>query len=117
MAMTERRALSVGREDRAAEADRKVREVGDRISALAGVIAAQEARVAQLAAELADAKQGEAREAEAHAVALERALGNLKPAMAEFVNACGADGAVVRERMSMGRARVRILREREGVIA
>ena len=112
-AMSERRALSVGREDKAAEADRKVRELEDRISALAGVIAAQEARVAQLAAELADAKQGQAREAEAHAVALERALGDLKPAMAEFVNACRAAGAVVMEPMSIGRTMVDILRQVE----
>jgi hypothetical protein len=100
-------------EEKAAEADRKVREVDDRISALSEPIAAQEARVSQLAAELADAEaqevEGKAQEADAHAVALEHALGNLKPAMTEFVNACRAAGAVVPQSMGIGRTMADIL--------
>ncbi len=116
-ALSERRVLlfahQMAREDKAAEADRKVREVEDRISTLAGVIAAQEARVAQVAAQLADVKQDKAREAEAHAVALERALGNLKPVMTEFANACRAAGAIVTEPMGIGRTMADILRQVE----
>jgi chromosome segregation ATPase len=119
-AMRERQALLVAHqiaEEKAAEADRKVREVEDRISALSEPIAVQEARVFQLAAELADAEaqeaEGKAQEADAHAVALEHALTNLKPVMTEFVNACGAAGAVVPQSMGIGRTMVDTLRRIE----
>ena len=115
--MRERQALLLAHQiaqEKAAEADRKVREVEDRISALSEPIAAQEARVSQLAAELADAVaqevEGKAQEADAHAVALEHALGNLKPVMTEFVNARRAAGAVVPESMGIGRTMADILR-------
>jgi len=118
--MRERQALLLAHqiaEEKAAEADRKVREVEDRISALSGAIAPQEARVSQLTAELADAEaqevEGKAQEADAHAVALEHALGNLKPVMTEFVNACSAAGAVVPQSMGIGRSMADILRRIE----
>src|SRR5262245_58445308 len=116
-AVSEHRALlfahQIAREDKAAEADHKAREIEDRISALAGVIAAQEARVAQLAAQLTDAKQEQAGEADGHAVALERALGKLKPVITEFSNVSRAAGAVVTEAMGMGRTMADILRHVE----
>ena len=118
-ATRERQALSISRVDqeRLAKADRRVREIEDRISALSGAIATQEARVSQLAAELADAEaqeaEGKAQEADAHAVALEHALGNLKPVMTEFVNACSAAGAVVPQSMGIGRSMADILRRIE----
>ena len=119
-AMKERQALLLAHqiaEEKAAKADRKVREVEDRISALSEPIAAQEARVSQLAAELADAvaqeAEGKAQEADTHAVALEHTLGNLKPVMTEFVNACRAAGAVVPESMGIGRTMADILRRIE----
>ena len=80
-ATRERQALLLAHQiaqEKAGEADRKVREVEDRISALSEPIAAQEARVFQLAAELADAvaqeAEGKALEADAHAVDLEHTL-------------------------------------------
>src|SRR5262249_31005633 len=116
----ERQALLLAHqiaEDKAAEADRKVREVEDRVSALSGAIAAQGARVSQFAAELADAEaqeaEGKAQEADANAVALEHALGNLKPVMTEFVNACRAASAVVPQPMGIGRTMADILRQIE----
>src|SRR5262249_36365268 len=57
--------------------------------------------------------EGKAQEADAHAVALEHALGNLKPVMTEFANACRAAGAVVPESMGMGRTMADILRRIE----
>jgi hypothetical protein len=119
MAMRERQALLLARvdEDKIAEADRRVREVEDRTSALRAVIAAQETKVSQLAAELADAKarevESKAQEADAHAVALERALGNLKPVMSEFADACRAAGSVVPEPMGLGRTMSDIIRHVE----
>jgi uncharacterized coiled-coil protein SlyX len=89
----------------------------DHLSALATTIAEQETTVAELTALLAEAKQvlaeDKAREAEAHAVALERALGNLKPVVIEFADVCRAAGAVVPETTGMGRTLTDILRHVE----
>jgi hypothetical protein len=119
MAMREHQALLLARVDEheVAEADRRVREVDDRSSALSAAIAAQETKVSQLAAKLADAKarevEGKAQEADAHAVALERALGNLKPVMGEFTDAFCAAGSVVPEPMAIGRTMSDIFRHVE----
>src|SRR5262249_57673673 len=79
--MRERQALLLAHQtaqEKAAEPDRKVREVEDRISALSEPIAAQEARVSQLAADLADSlaqeAKGKAQEADTHTVAVDRTL-------------------------------------------
>src|ERR1700730_14623131 len=105
-------------EVQAAKADREVRELKDHLSDLAGAIAEQENAIAELTAQLAEAKRTEvednAREAEAHAVALERALGNLKPVMIEFADVCRAAGAVISEPTGMGRTLTDILRHVEG---
>lgn len=105
-------------EVQAAKADREVRELKDHLSDLAGAIAEQENAIAELTAQLAEAKRAEvedkAREAEAHAVALERALGNLKPVMVEFADVCRAAGAVISEPMGMARTLTDILRHVEG---
>ena len=58
--------------------------------------------------------EDKAREAEAHAVALERGLGNLKAVMIEFTDVCRAAGAVVPESMGMSRTLTDILRHVEG---
>ena len=105
-------------EVQAAKADREVRELKDHLSDLAGAIAEQENAIAELTAQLAEAKRTEvednAREAEAHAVALERALGNLKPVMIEFADVCRAAGAVISEPIGMSRTLTDILRHVEG---
>ena len=105
-------------EVRAAKADREVRELKDHLFDLAGAIPEQENAIAELAAQLAEAKRTEAedkaREAEAHAVALERALGNLKPVMIDFADVCRAAGAVISEPTGMGRTLTDILRHVEG---
>jgi hypothetical protein len=119
MAMRERQALLLARvdEQEVAEADHRVREVDDRTFTLSATIAAQETKVSQLAAELADAKarevEGKAQEANAHAVTLERTLGNLKPVMSEFADACRAAGSVVPEPMGIGRTMRDIFRHVE----
>ena len=105
-------------EVQAAKADREVRELKDHLSDLVRAIAEQETAIAELTAQLAEAKRAEAedraREAEAHAVALERALGNLKPVMIEFADVCRAAGAVIPEPVGMGRTLTDILRHVEG---
>ncbi len=118
-AVTRRGVLSLSDhqvdEGKATKTDRDVRE--DHLSALATTIAEQETTVAELTALLAEAKRAlaedKAREAEAHAVALERALGNLKPVMIEFTDVCRAAGAVISEPMGMGRTLTDILRHVE----
>lgn|SRR5262245_8078512 len=118
-AMREHQVLLLARadEDKVAEVDRRIREVEDRISTLSGAIAGKEAKVSQLAAKLADAEvrdaEGKAREADAYAVALEHALGNLKPPVTEFVNACCAAGAVIPQPIAIGRTMADILKHIE----
>jgi len=106
-------------ESKATKADREVPEVEENhLSALARTIAEQETTVAELTERLAEAKRAlaedKAREAEGHAVALERALGNLKPVMIEFADVCRAAGAVVPEPTQMARSLTDILRHVEG---
>ena len=100
-----------------AKADREVHELKEHLSDLAGDIAQQETTVAELTARVAEAKQAEAedkaQEAEAHAVALERALANLKPVMIEFADACRTAGAVISEPVGLGRSLTDILRRVE----
>jgi len=105
-------------EVQATKADREVRELKDHLTDLARTIDEQETAIAEVTAQLAEAKRAEAedraREAEAHAVALERALGKLKPVMIEFADACRAAGAVIPEPVGMGRTMTDILRHVEG---
>ena len=100
-----------------AKADREVRELKDHLSDVARTIAEQEAAIADVTAQLDQAKRAEAehkaREIEAHAVALERALANLKPEMIEFADICRAAGAVIPELTGMGRSLTDILRHVE----
>ena len=121
-AVTRRGVLSLSDhqvdEGKAIGGDHDVPEVEeDHLFALATTIAEQETTVAELTALLAEAKQvlaeDKAREAEAHAVALERALGNLKPVVIEFADVCRAAGAVVPETTGMGRTLTDILRHVE----